>query len=456
MRPHGLPVTLSSLIASTGIISLGLVACSDDSGPSSPYETGNPATSVSPGNTAPSVNPSVNPSGTVQPAPSTTPSNTTPGNTSVSPQVAPTTPMPSNTSPAVVPVSPDTTVPATDDTNMSDTSMDTAAPQMPDTTIDTTTPTNPDTADDSNADPSDDSMGMTTDDTVDTTMVDSDDTADNMDTSSDMSVDPGTDGPAPAEPSEGCGKQGSQTGSSGSPLNVSNHQYYVKLPNNYDANTPYRLLFMFNPTGNPINWAEQNAGFEAIAANDLVRVYPHPSNSMNGWNGSDVPFFQPLYDKVTQDYCVDKARVFAAGESSGGDFAGILGCEHADKIRAIGPCATKPVGAPYDLNANSRNCTGQVSAVVIHGKNDNVVGPENGPRMRDFYSQLNNCTSMSMPVEGFTDNLSNCIEYQGCDEGYPVIWCQHEDPEYYQNGVGTNHGWPKFAARMLWEHFQSF
>lgn len=320
----------------------------------------------------------------------------------------------------------------------------------------------PNTADDSNVDPTDDSMGMQTDDTtVDATMATSDDT-DGMDTTSDMMTEPDPGGPAPAEPSEGCGKQGSQTGSSGSPLNVSNHQYYVKLPNNYDANTPYRLLFMFNPTGNPINWAEQNAGFEAIAANDLIRVYPHPANSGNGWNGSDVPFFQPLYDKVTQDYCVDKARVFAAGESSGGDFAGILGCEHADKIRAIGPCATKRVNG-YELNANSRNCTGQVSAVIIHGVDDKVLNDadETGMQMRDFYSQINGCTAMSTPVDGFTDNLSNCIEYQGCDEGYPVIWCHHADPEYYQtNGqgqqVGTNHGWPKFAARMLWQHFQTF
>lgn len=262
----------------------------------------------------------------------------------------------------------------------------------------------------------------------------------------------GTSGKPPADPSSGCNKANPQTGSSGSPLTVSGHQYYVKLPTGYDPSEAYPTLFMFNPTNNPISWAEQSAGFESNGAKDAwIRVYPHPANPSSGWGGGDVSFFQPLYDTITDSFCVDQARVFAAGESSGGDFSSILGCEHADKIRAIGPCATKNVNG-YPLNAEQRDCTGQVAAVIIHGKNDNVVGPENGPLTRDFYVDLNHCMSMSMPVEGYTDMLSNCVEYQGCDAGFPVFWCQHTDPEY----SNTNHGWPRFAARFLFETFSQY
>src|SRR5688572_25953150 len=195
----------------------------------------------------------------------------------------------------------------------------------------------------------------------------------------------GGGGKAPADPSAGCGKSNPQVGSSGSPLMVSGHQYYVKLPGMYDAMKPYPVLFMFNPTGNPINWAEQNAGFESNGARDAwIRVYPHPANSSSGWGSGDVAFFQPLYDSITSNFCVDRKRVFAAGESSGGDFSSILGCEHADKVRAIGPCATKPVNQ-YPLDPARRDCSGQVASYVIHGRMDNVVGPENGPATRDFY-----------------------------------------------------------------------
>ena len=262
----------------------------------------------------------------------------------------------------------------------------------------------------------------------------------------------GGGGSTAAQPSAGCGKAGPMTGSGSSPLMVSGHQYYVKLPSAYDANKPYRVIFVFNPTNNPITWAEQSAGFEQNAAKDqAIRVYPHPANSSSGWGAGDVSFFRPLYDSIVANFCVDKARVFATGESSGGDFSSILGCEHANVLRGVAPCATKNV-SQYPLTAATRKCTGEVASIVIHGKNDNVVGPENGPKTRDFYAAVNHCTSMTMPVQGYTDAMSNCVQFQGCDAGFPVYWCQHTDPNY----SGTNHGWPKFAPAMIWSTFSAY
>jgi poly(3-hydroxybutyrate) depolymerase len=262
----------------------------------------------------------------------------------------------------------------------------------------------------------------------------------------------GGGGMVAADPSAGCGKNNPMTGSSGSPLNVSGHQYYVKLPSAYDSKKAYRLLFVFNPTNNPINWGETSAGFESNGAKDTaIRVYPAPASSASGWGAGDVSFFKPLYDQIVANFCVDKARVFATGESSGGDFSSILGCEHADVLRGVAPCATKDV-PQYPLDVSKRKCTGQVASIVIHGKNDMVVTPVNGPKTRDFYVALNHCQSMSMPVQGYTDTLSNCVQFQGCDAGYPVYWCQHTDPNY----SNTNHGWPAFAPGMVWKVFSAY
>ena len=262
-----------------------------------------------------------------------------------------------------------------------------------------------------------------------------------------------TGGKAPAVPSTGCGKANPPPGSSSSPLMVSGHQYYVKLPTNYDPNTPYPMLMMFNPTGNPLSWAEGNAGFETTGPKEAwIRAYPTMANNANGWGPSDVAFFEPFYEQLLASYCVDSARVFAAGESSGGDFASILGCEYGDKLRATAPAATKAVTG-YALDVpTKRPCKGEVTAVVIHGKNDNVVGPANGPKTRDFYAALNHCSTDTMQVPGYSDTLSNCVMYQGCDAGFPVYWCNHTDPNYNN----TNHGWPAFAHKFLWELFSSY
>ena len=62
-----------------------------------------------------------------------------------------------------------------------------------------------------------------------------------------------------------------------------------------DASKPYPVIFMFNPTGNPISWAEQNAGFEKNGAKDgAIRVYPDPASESSGWGSGDVSFFEPL------------------------------------------------------------------------------------------------------------------------------------------------------------------
>jgi poly(3-hydroxybutyrate) depolymerase len=257
----------------------------------------------------------------------------------------------------------------------------------------------------------------------------------------------------PADPSTGCGNANPAPGSAAEPLTVAGHQYYVKLPTSYDATQPYPVLMMFNPTGNPISWAENNAGFETTGAKDAwIRVYPTMADNASGWGASDVAFFEPFYEQILASFCVDKARVFAAGESSGGDFVSILGCEHGDKLRATAPCATKDVpGYPLDV-PTARQCQGEVTAVVIHGKNDSVVTPVNGPKTRDFYAALNHCSATTTLVAGYEDPLSNCVMYQGCDTGYPVYWCNHTDPNY----SGTNHGWPTFAPEFLWELFSSY
>ena len=262
----------------------------------------------------------------------------------------------------------------------------------------------------------------------------------------------GTSTKPPAMPSAGCGKANPSMGTSSAPLMASNHKYYVKTPSPYDASKPYPVIFMFNPTGNPITWAEQNAGYESNGAKTgAIRVYPHPASEASGWGAGDVSFFMPLYDAVTNAFCVDKARVFAAGESSGGDFSSILGCEYANVLRAVAPGATKNV-SQYPLDPARRTCKGQVTAIVIHGLNDNVVGPENGPKTRDFYRALNHCGTTTTPVQGYTTPQSNCVQYQGCDDGFPVYWCGHTDPNY----SNTNHGWPAFAANMTWGVFSSY
>lgn len=46
-----------------------------------------------------------------------------------------------------------------------------------------------------------------------------------------------------------------------------------------------------------------------------------------------------------------------------------------------------------------------------------------------------------------------CIEYAGC--AAPTLFCNHDDPNYIQNGAPTNHGWPCFANERIFQFFES-
>lgn len=247
--------------------------------------------------------------------------------------------------------------------------------------------------------------------------------------------------------SDGCGKANPQTGSSGQPLNVSGHNYYVKLPNGYNADTPYKVMIVFPPTGNPITWSEQSAGYEQSAP-DAIRVYTHMSVQSNGWQPNETNFFGPLLDKITGDYCIDETRIFAGGESSGGEFAGFVGCQYGDRLRGVVPTAPKKTS--YQIDLSKQNCTGNPTAIVIYSTMDNVLNNNRaGEEFTAFYREMNGCEMSDTPVEGYTDPKSNCKMFNGCMEGSNTYHCVHQDPEY----SNTYHGWPKMAGAMTWSVF---
>ena len=57
--------------------------------------------------------------------------------------------------------------------------------------------------------------------------------------------------------------------------------------------------------------------------------------------------------------------------------------------------------------------------------NDDAVPNARGIAARDRQVAANVCSTTTKDIG------NGCLEYQGCDEGYPVIWCQ-------SSGLGRN------------------
>ena len=255
--------------------------------------------------------------------------------------------------------------------------------------------------------------------------------------------------PGEPDPSAGCGSAPGQTGNQ--PIGNGN-SYLVQLPQNYDRNKAYPVYFDFHNTGSDgQRYSMRGDGFSRDAKNNAIFVFPTARNPSGGWGGSDFQMFEPLYNRITSQFCVNKSAVFATGYSSGGDYSGMIACEHGDKVTGIAPVNPKPVAGYQVTNPSTRSCSGNVRAIIIYGNNDTVLNAYMGASGRDmteFYRVKNGCSTTTANMPGYPQ----CKTYQGCMAGAEVSYCPH-NWGYGGDGVsnGAGHGYPNWTTPMFWD-----
>lgn len=221
----------------------------------------------------------------------------------------------------------------------------------------------------------------------------------------------------PAAASAGCGVASSiptgtwtkRTIDSGGPRDL-----WVWTPANYDPAHPYPIIYELHGCSDQANReannvpVERNIGDKAI----LVRARAAANCWDTATTGPDVPYWLAAVDDVEGAFCVDTARRFLTGYSSGSFMTHRLACLHGDKLRGVASIAGGQPG---------QSCTGNVGALLIHDLNDTTVNISASESTRDNHLTRNACTSP--PSSTPTENPP-CVEYAGCAEGKPVVWCQ--------------------------------
>jgi poly(3-hydroxybutyrate) depolymerase len=154
-------------------------------------------------------------------------------------------------------------------------------------------------------------------------------------------------------------------------------------------------------------------------------------------NSPDLALFDELIAESTNNYCVDETRIFAVGYSSGSWLINQLTCVR-DTIRAAGTVAG---GMPGGGN----NCEGRAAHMFIHDLQDEDNEIEGSERARDRLLEANQCDVAQDPEP---QEPAPCVRYQGCEPGYPVVWCPTD---------GEGHGrQDNYASAAFWDFFQEF
>lgn len=229
------------------------------------------------------------------------------------------------------------------------------------------------------------------------------------------------------------------------------------FPPGYDGSTPTPLVFGFHGAGRTN--VDQRTVDSRTVGSDLENNYivAYMKSAGNAWDlNTDYPRFEAALEQIEAIACVDTAHRFAFGHSSGAQFiVQMLGNPNTRETRfaAVAPVSSSDYGNP---------AWSPVPTLLIHGLNDTQrPGDNNGAQDISQYAESNQCSGGTAPLAvpscaslaGGVAVNAGCVQYNGC--AAPTLFCNHNDPNYLDNGNPTNHGWPCFANSQIFQFFES-
>jgi len=251
-----------------------------------------------------------------------------------------------------------------------------------------------------------------------------------------------------AVPSMGCGR-GSATPPDGDgtiTVGGKERQYIIRIPSGYENTKPNRIIFAFHgmsgsakqvDNGDPPNTGLDPTGpYYGIKEHADDHTIFVAGQADGTWQNGDIDYVKALVDKFKGELCLDESRILATGFSMGGIMTLRVACNMADVFRAV---------APMSCSLSAASCPaggGHIAYWSSHGTDDTTINISNGRAARDEFAKRNGCsTDDPQPIGN-----DGCVAYQGCDEGYPVNWCEFE-------GI---HEPPPFSGPEIWGFLSQF
>jgi hypothetical protein len=245
--------------------------------------------------------------------------------------------------------------------------------------------------------------------------------------------------------------------------------YFVRLPKTYDQTMSYRVVYLGPGCGG-------NSASEVLAINDasmedaiLVAMMPLPEFGAcfdETANSVEYPFFDALHKTIESTFCVDPARQFYAGFSTGARLGYMLDCAFPDVLRAtasiqgalppIPTCKTHPIAmmAIADTLETGNPYQGNVQAAQrVFGQNGctgmflNPMPPTGcGPACSNY------ALGSAMPLPPTT----TCVTYTGCPSAYPVVFCSSIGQGHITYEKFLTTGGKPWSDQLFWNFFSSF
>jgi polyhydroxybutyrate depolymerase len=226
------------------------------------------------------------------------------------------------------------------------------------------------------------------------------------------------------------------------PVGGLTRSYRLAVPTRYRPSTATPLILLFHGSGsNALQTSIYTQMPERAARHGYLVATPDGvagrwKISAPGAATDDLAFVSALIADLSSRYCVDRARVYAAGISLGSEFSAIVGCTPRDHIAAIGL-----VAAEFLL----RPCIGPIPVVAFHGTADPIVA---------YRSGATGVALPGIPVIGAEQNLARWARLDRCSPGPHIrqvasmvvrrTWshCGRGSAVLLYSVLGGGHTWP--------------
>ena len=274
-------------------------------------------------------------------------------------------------------------------------------------------------------------------------------------------------------PSKGCGKENKLKDNFTFTSAGIEHEIYLTMPENYDKNKPYRLVFgMHYMGGSAKNVATREAyyGFrnQPGAKENTIFVAPHgytdeldprtsetKSNPWRCYDDKDHVFFDEFLTYLNENLCVDTSRVFSVGFSFGAMFSNSLAQDFQDRLRGVVVFATMDQVIYLPKNKGL-----PIAWMGTVGMGDELCTPKLGRSARDRILKNNGKPDASgnftdargEEAEEYTGGKHVCYDYKTVDPRFPVKWCTFDGKHAY-NASDDGKVWTTPTA---WEFITQF
>jgi len=233
--------------------------------------------------------------------------------------------------------------------------------------------------------------------------------------------------------------------------------YVLHVPASYDRSRPTPLVISLHGAGHWGAAQREITRWDAVADREgFIVVYPSggTGNGPRIWRAviegpgltRDVRFISDLIDKLSADYNVDPARIYANGLSNGGGMSFVLSCTLSHRIAAVGM-----VGAAHLQPWSSCTDTRPVPMIAFHGTADPLTPYTGGktwiaarafphiPMWTANWARRNRCAPE--PIDSAVAANVTRRRYDGCADNASVeLYTIH----------GGGHDWPGGGPLPQW------